>query len=122
MQLYDIAYEDKLKEAFEFATANGFIMQEISRDKNNKRRFQIQEIPKPTEEVLISQEINELKDWFSSIYTYQEQKYRRLMTLDKKDDDGLSGEKKLYELYEEAEIKRARIQELEKISKNKDSN
>ena len=60
-------------------------------------------------------EYHELKSWFNDIYTYKEQKYRRLIALNKLDDDGVDGQTKLTALYEEAEINRARIQELEKL-------
>lgn len=59
----------------------------------------------------------ELKGWFDTEYTKKEQKYRRLHTLFQLQLD-LSDEAKnaysnLLELYNEAEIKRKRIQELE---------
>ena len=54
-----------------------------------------------------------LRDWFETEYTYKEQKYRRLIALNKPDDDGIDCQIKLTALYEEAEIKRKRIQELE---------
>ena len=58
-------------------------------------------------------EYDELKSWFNDTYAYKEQKYRRLIALNKLDDDGVDGQTKLTALYEEAEINRARIQELE---------
>lgn len=60
-----------------------------------------------------SYEINKLKDWFKFQYGYKEQKYRRLIALGKADDDGISAEIKLRDLYLEAEEKRKQIQELE---------
>ena len=69
----------------------------------------------PSEQELYSQELTKLKHWFADTYTYQEQKYRRLIALDKLDDDGIDAQTKLTVLYDEAEQKRARIQELEKI-------
>ena len=56
-----------------------------------------------------------LQNWFDGVYTYKEQKYRRLISLNKLDDDGVDGQTKLNALYEEAEINRARIQELETL-------
>lgn len=53
-------------------------------------------------------EITDIKDWFNNEYTYKEQKLRRLIALNKITDE------ELLKLYNEAEIKRARIQELEK--------
>ena len=56
--------------------------------------------------------IEELKSWFENEYSYKEQKYRRLLALDKADDDGIAAEIKLRDLYLEAEEKRKQIQEL----------
>lgn len=60
-----------------------------------------------------SNEINDLKRWFDVDYARKEQKYRRLIAL-----GDSSVEPLLLELYKEAEIKRARIQELEVIVSN----
>ena len=68
-----------------------------------------------TEKQLRQNEHNELKKWFDSVYSYKEQKYRRLIALNKNDDDGIDGQTKLNVLYKEAEEKRVRIQELEKL-------
>lgn len=64
---------------------------------------------------MAEQEIMTLKNWFKDDYTYQEQKFRRLIALNKQDDDGIEGEVKLQQLYEDAEQKRVRIQELEEL-------
>lgn len=61
------------------------------------------------------QELWQLQTWFNVYYTQHEQKYNRLIALNKQDDDGIDGNTKLINLYNEAEIKRARIQELEKL-------
>lgn len=98
----------------DFCNQNRLMIVEIEADENG-RRFQIVEIPQPTERELAEQEIQELKQWFDTDYTRKEQKYRRLIALDKLDDDGVDGQTKLIALYEEAEEKRARIQELEKL-------
>lgn len=58
-------------------------------------------------------EMNDIKYWFDTVYGYQEEKYRRLVALNKADDDGVSAAEKLNALYLEAEEKRARIQALE---------
>lgn len=55
----------------------------------------------------------ELKNWFETTYRYKDEKYNRLIILDKLDDDGVSPEIKRKELYEEAENIRAEIQRLE---------
>ena len=60
-------------------------------------------------------EIDYLKLWFSDVYTIEEQKLRRLHTLGKLTDDGKNPYQELINLYNEAEIKRARIQELERL-------
>ena len=59
-------------------------------------------------------EIDYLKLWFNEDYTIGEQKLRRLHTLGKLTDDGKDPYNELINLYNEAEIKRARIQELER--------
>lgn len=53
-------------------------------------------------------EMLQLKEWFNIYYTIHEQQYRRLHTL-----GDTTAYDKLINLYEEAETKRARIQELE---------
>lgn len=58
-------------------------------------------------------EMNDIKFWFDTVYGYQEEKYRRLVALNKTDDDGVSAAEKLNALYLEAEEKRAQIQALE---------
>lgn len=60
-------------------------------------------------------ELIELEMWFKSYYTIHEQKYRRLYSLNKADDDGANAYDKLMALYNEAETKRARIQQLEAL-------
>lgn len=57
--------------------------------------------------------IDEIKAWFFDVYRYQNEKFTRLVTLNKADDDGVSAAEKLNALYLEAEQKRARIQALE---------
>ena len=58
-------------------------------------------------------EMNDIKYWFDTVYGYQEEKYRRLVALNKTDDDGVSAAEKLNALYLDAEEKRAQIQALE---------
>ena len=67
------------------------------------------------EQVRIRNEIIAYEEWFDIEYARKEQKYRRIIALDKLDDDGIDGNTKLIALYEEAEQKRKRIQELEKL-------
>ena len=113
MQLNDIFNIDKYAQAYEFVIQNGYTIKEIKKDLNGERQFKIVEIPTPSETEKLQNEINELKIWFNTYYTQHEQKYRRLITLNKADDDEVDGQTKLITLYEEAEQKRARIQELE---------
>lgn len=94
-----------------FCNENNMRIVEIEPDEFGKR-FMIRELYTDSEKAEI--EINEMKIWFDVEYCYKEQKYRRLMALNKKDDDGVDANVKLLELYEEAENKRALIQELEK--------
>lgn len=68
-----------------------------------------------TEEEKAQARINELKLWFDTDYARQEQKYRRLIALGKTDDDGVSADIKLNDLYLLAENNRTKIQELEKL-------
>lgn len=58
-------------------------------------------------------EYDNLTKWFKEDYTHYEQKYTRLIALQKLCDDGSDPNTKLLELYEEAETIRKRIQELE---------
>ena len=63
--------------------------------------------------IQIAHEINKLKEWIRFQYNYKEQKYRRLIALNKMDDDGVDSKTKLNDLYIEAEEKRSQIQTLE---------
>ena len=63
----------------------------------------------------LNQERLNLIDWYNTEYTKNEQKYRRLYTLNKLTDNGTDPYRELINLYNEAEIKRARIQEIERL-------
>ena len=65
---------------------------------------------------IYADEYLKLKCWFDQEYAQKEQKYRRLYTLKLYCDDGSYPYDKLIELYNEAEDKRARIQEIERLS------
>lgn len=67
----------------------------------------------PDSKEIAQTEINKIKIWFETEYTYKEQKFRRLIALNKLDDDGIDAKTKLTELYIEAEAKRTKIQMLE---------
>lgn len=53
MQLNDIFKEDKYNEAYEFAISNNYIINEIEKDINGNRQFQIVEIPKLTQKEIL---------------------------------------------------------------------
>lgn len=110
-------YFNDLQEYIEIAqycNRNGLVIVPIGSDENGEK-FQIQQPSPISSEQQYSIEYFDLKKWFEKIYTYKEQKYRRLISLNKLDDDGVDGQTKLTALYEEAEEKRKRIQELENL-------
>ncbi|MGN1200845.1 MAG: hypothetical protein ACI4R8_01085 [Candidatus Caccovivens sp.] len=82
-------------------------------DFDDNLEFNIEKYNARKQSISANEEIQNLQYWFDNVYSYKEQKYRRLIALDKLDDDGMSGQEKLEELYHEAETKRVRIQELE---------
>ena len=115
MKLGTIFYEKDYSTAYKFIVENGYTIKELEKD-DNGRRFQIVEIPQPTEQQLAENEIFEIKEWFANTYTYQEQKYIRLIYLDKTDDDGVDAETKLMSLYSLAEEKRKRTDQRSRFS------
>lgn len=62
---------------------------------------------------LLNKELSALKQWFDEEYTKNEQKFRRLNTLNLLTDNDKNPYDELINLYIEAEIKRKRIQEIE---------
>lgn len=113
MELGAIFKENEYNNAIEYISQfNNLTIQEIEPDTFG-RRFQIVEIPQPTEKQLAEIEIESLKNWFKTYYAEHEQKYRRLYTLNVMCDDGSSPYQALIQLYNTAEINRKRIQELE---------
>lgn len=68
-----------------------------------------------TERELAQNEHYSLVEWFDVEYARKEQKLRRLHTLGKITDMGANPYDELIKLYNEAETKRARIQELERL-------
>lgn len=111
-------YNENYEEIAQFCRENNYIIANIGKNEDGKNIFQIKE-NKLTNEELLSKEYNELRMWFNNTYSYQEQKYRRLITLNKLDDDGIDANEKLIALYDEAEEKRKRIQNLEAILDDK---
>ena len=106
----DSDYQNKVK----FCNENKLVIKEIEKDINGNRQFKICE--NQTNEVdNLKVELEDLKIWFNEYYTQHEQKYRRLHSLGKLTDEGKDPYNELINLYSEAEIKRARIQELERL-------
>lgn len=112
MELNQIFKIDNYSEAVKYADENNYRIVELKPDNNGNRQFKIVEM-QINEKELIENEMYELKSWFNTYYTEHEQKYRRLNTLKQLTDDLKDPYNKLLELYQEAEIKRKRIQEIE---------
>ena len=115
MELNQIIYEDNYQQAFDYISKNKLAIIEIDAD-DKGRRFKIVD-PSTTipQEYKNINEIEKLKNWYDTYYTQHEQKYRRLHSLGKLTDEGKDPYNELINLYNEAEIKRARIQELERL-------
>lgn len=112
MKETDLFYYKDYEEAYNFAEENNLIILEAPADEKGKRyKFE----KRNTYDSTIDTNINELKDWYNTYYTQHEQKYRRLHSLGKLTDEGTNPYDELIKLYNEAEIKRARIQELERL-------
>ena len=112
MELNKIFSIERYAEAYEIAEKNNLAIIEIEHNVNGDRQFKLIEIPVSESEIL-QNEIYQLKNWFNTYYTEHEQKYRRLNTLKQLTDELEDPYNKLVELYQEAEIKRKRIQEIE---------
>ena len=81
----------------------------------NEQGMPILKPNKLTEQELAQNEHYSLVEWFDIEYARKEQKLRRLHTLGKITDNGANPYNELINLYNEAETKRARIQELERL-------
>lgn len=91
-----------------------YTIAEVTPDENGRRRFKfVKRIS--SEKELINIELATLNKWYDNYYLQHEQKYRRLHSLGKLTDEGKDAYQELINLYNEAEIKRARIQELERL-------
>lgn len=106
MNINEIFYINKYNEAFKYAINNNLTIIEIEADEKG-RRFKLVKIL-PNDIDIKTDELAHLKDWFNGYYTIHEQQYRRLHTL-----GDTSAYDKLIALYNEAETKRKRIQDLE---------
>lgn len=113
MQLNEIIKIKDYNLACDFANENNYTIKEIEKDEKGERQFKIVEIQAPSDTEKLQIEMNELKNWFNTYYTEHEQKYRRLNTLKQLTDELEDPYNKLVELYQIAEIKRKRIQEIE---------
>lgn len=115
MEINETFYIDKYNEAYNFVNKNNLSIAEINAD-DKGRRFKIVDtstnVPQEYKNII---EIEKLKNWYNNYYTQHEQKYRRLHSLGKLTDEGKDPYNELINLYNEAEIKRARIQELERL-------
>ena len=81
----------------------------------NEQGMPILKPNKLTEREILQNEYDALVEWFDVYYARKEQKLRRLHTLGKVTDKGANPYDELINLYNEAETKRARIQELERL-------
>lgn len=72
-------------------------------------KINVSRLPTKERELL---ELKELKKWFDTYYTIHVQKYNRLIALGR-DDNGLDPNEEIKTLYEDAETKRNRINEIE---------
>lgn len=111
MELNQIFYKNQYEEAYYTCAKHGWTITEIEADEKG-RRFQIVE-NKPSETDLLQNEMQELKQWLDVYYSQHEQKYRRLHTLNILTDEGTNPYEELVKLYQEAETKRKRIQQIE---------
>lgn len=110
-KLNDIFYDDTEYPArAKFCNDNGYMIKEIIPDENG-RRFQIVEVPQPTQKELDLEELEKLESWFDIDYARKEQKLRRLNTLGLQ-YEGQSAYDVLIATYVDAEKVRARINEL----------
>lgn len=114
--MYSIGYIFSLKD-YQNVRKELTIEQSIEEiDKNNdERMFKIIANPDFAPNEILKKELVQLKEWYDVSYAQHEQKYRRLHSLGKLTDEGANPYDELIKLYNEAEIKRARIQELERL-------
>lgn len=110
----DIFYiDEEYSTRADFCNQNNLRIVEIEADEIGRRFKIIENII--TEKNTLSNELNELLTWFDIFYAQHEQKYRRLHTLNKLTDDEKDPYNELINLYNEAEIKRSRIHEIEAL-------
>lgn len=92
-------YQEKTKQGYKAnITINNDVV-EITYVENKKKTY--------------IKELQEIKKWFNTYYTEHEQKYNRLIALNKTLDDGTSPQDALNSLYSQAEEKRKQYQDLE---------
>lgn len=116
----EIFYDDEnYSVKAEWCNNNNCHIEEIEKDEKG-RRFKIVENV-ITEEELANNEIQDLKEWFEKYYSQHEQKYNRLIALERECDDGSDPADKLIELYKQAESYRKRIQNLEEMLKENEN-
>lgn len=120
MKLNDVFKNEQYGEAYAFAEENNYLLKHIGQSEDGENLYQIVERNFEEEtKILLENEVLNLKHWFDTEYRYKNEKYVRLIALNTPDNDGVSAEIKIMELYKIAEEKRKRIQEIEEIIKQK---
>lgn len=116
--MYKLGYrfinDDDTINVINWCAEHGYDIFDVGEDEQGRTIFEIQNKRQPSAAEVAQKEYMRLTTWFDTTYTYKEQKYRRLIALNKTDDDGGDCTQKLQALYAEAEQKRQRIQQLEK--------
>ena len=124
--------EDALRQAIDNERKDYIFVEELPEMQNYRRQYLKvedgnlilanrefdEEGEKFVQELEAYDEIAEHREWFNTLYTKNEQKYNRLVFLGKQCDDGTDAKDALLDLYNEAETRRIRIQELERKVEN----
>lgn len=106
--------DDEYTNRVKWCNENNCHIEEIEPDEKG-RRFKIVKNEDINEDLSNQNELYELRIWFDTYYSQHCEKYQRLIRLNKFTDDGALPKDALLALDYEAERKRKRIQELEKI-------
>ena len=106
MEINEIFYIENYIKAYKYAENNKLSIIEIEADNKGRRFKLVKQLQNDLDRTI--DELARLKNWFNEQYTIHEQQYRRLHTL-----GDTSAYDKLIALYNEAETKRKRIQDLE---------
>lgn len=118
--MYKLGYrfinDDDTINVINWCAEHGYDIYDVGEDEQGRTIFEIQNKREPSATEMARKEYMRLTTWFDTTYAYKEQKYRRLIALNKTDDDGGDCTQKLQALYAEAEQIRERIQQLEKAT------